>query len=86
MTYDTIAAVETAIENFVVENKIETIGKIELGPINYGEQLRKTGLHSVEISKIKGKNTRKALQIIVERFGLNDGSRMGKYELVIYAN
>ena len=76
--WDTITA-------YLQDKQIVLADELSLEPMAYGTQQRLTGPQSFAIESIKGKGTRKRLQVVIERFGLSDGpARMGRYELVFY--
>lgn len=50
------------------------------GGLNYGETVSK----NVELGTLRGKGTRKHLQVTIHRFGLGNHALTGRYEIVAY--
>lgn len=66
---------------YLADSPDEAFSSIIFGGLAYGEKRHLT----VEIKRKDGKGTKKALQVAIERFGLEDGPyRMGRYEGVFY--
>ena len=54
------------------------VDDVNFDPMAYSSQQRLTGVHSIEVSAKNGKNTKKRLQIVLERF------ENGRYECLAY--
>lgn len=89
MTFETLSEVVNEIQAMIVREKVVLSDPIDFydrmsEPVNYGAQHRYSGPQSGEIETRKGKKTNARVQVIIERFGLQDGARMGRYELIAY--
>ena len=88
-SFSTLSELTTAVNERLTDEKVvltDPAGFYDRisTPIAYGDVARYTGPQSGEVQSKNGRPTRSRVQVVITRFGLDDGPRAGRYELVMY--